>query len=105
MVFAVEPLVWVPGVRGGGGVRIEDMILITEGEAQVLSRVEYEERLAGLRVTSTWPPSGLSVRGRRRDPAFSPGSAVLRGPLVYLVGAATVLIFGFNWPIMARATR
>jgi Xaa-Pro aminopeptidase len=45
MVFAVEPLVWVPGVRGGGGVRIEDMILITEGEPHVLSRVEYEERL------------------------------------------------------------
>lgn len=45
MVFAVEPLVWVPGVRGGGGVRIEDMILITEGEARVLSRVEYEEKL------------------------------------------------------------
>jgi Xaa-Pro aminopeptidase len=45
MVFAVEPLVWVPGVRGGGGVRIEDMILITEGDPHVLSRVEYEERL------------------------------------------------------------
>jgi Xaa-Pro dipeptidase len=45
MVFAVEPLVWVPDVCGGGGVRIEDMILITEGEARVMSRVEYEERL------------------------------------------------------------
>jgi Xaa-Pro aminopeptidase len=45
MVFAVEPLVWVPGVRGGGGVRIEDMVLITEGEPHLLSRVEYEERL------------------------------------------------------------
>ena len=45
MVFAVEPLVWVEGVRGGGGVRIEDMILITEGDARILSRVEYEERL------------------------------------------------------------
>lgn len=45
MVFAVEPLVWVPDVRGGGGVRIEDMVLITEGEAHLLSRVEYEERL------------------------------------------------------------
>jgi Xaa-Pro dipeptidase len=45
MVFAVEPLVWVPGVTGGGGVRIEDMVLVTDGEARILSRVEYEERL------------------------------------------------------------
>ena len=45
MVFAVEPLVWVPGVRGGGGVRIEDMVLVTEDEPHLLSRVEYEERL------------------------------------------------------------
>ena len=45
MVFAVEPLVWVPDVPGGGGVRIEDMVLVTEEEPRVLSRVEYEERL------------------------------------------------------------
>ena len=45
MVFAVEPLVWVPDVPGGGGVRIEDMVLVTEDEPRVLSRVEYEERL------------------------------------------------------------
>lgn len=45
MVFAVEPLVWVPDMRGGGGVRIEDMVLITDGEPHLLSRVEYEERL------------------------------------------------------------
>ena len=45
MVFAVEPLVWVPDVPGGGGVRIEDMVLVTESEPRVLSRVEYEERL------------------------------------------------------------
>jgi Xaa-Pro aminopeptidase len=45
MVFAVEPLVWVPDVRGGGGVRIEDMVLVTEDEPEILSRVEYEERL------------------------------------------------------------
>jgi Xaa-Pro aminopeptidase len=45
MVFAVEPLVWVPDVPGGGGVRIEDMVLVTEGAARILSRVEYEERL------------------------------------------------------------
>lgn len=45
MVFAVEPLVWVEGVRGGGGVRIEDMVVVTDDEPRVLSRVEYEERL------------------------------------------------------------
>lgn len=45
MVFAVEPLVWVPDVRGGGGVRIEDMVLITDNDPHLLSRVEYEERL------------------------------------------------------------
>jgi Xaa-Pro dipeptidase len=45
MVFAVEPLVWVPGVRGGGGVRLEDMVLVTDEGPHLLSRVEYEERL------------------------------------------------------------
>jgi Xaa-Pro dipeptidase len=45
MVFAVEPLVWVADVPGGGGVRIEDMVLVTEGDPRILSRVEYEERL------------------------------------------------------------
>jgi Xaa-Pro aminopeptidase len=44
-VFAVEPLIWVPDVRGGGGVRIEDMVLITDGAPHLLSRVEYEEKL------------------------------------------------------------
>jgi Xaa-Pro aminopeptidase len=45
MLFAVEPLVWVPDIQGGGGVRIEDMVLVTDGDPRVLSRVEYEERL------------------------------------------------------------
>ncbi len=45
MVFAVEPLVWVPDVPGGGGVRIEDMVLVTDGDPRILSRVEYEEHL------------------------------------------------------------
>jgi Xaa-Pro aminopeptidase len=45
MVFAVEPLVWIPGIPGGAGVRIEDMIAITEGDPLVLSRVDYEDRL------------------------------------------------------------
>jgi Xaa-Pro aminopeptidase len=45
MVFAVEPLVWLPNVEGGGGVRIEDMVLVTESSPRVLSRVDYEDRL------------------------------------------------------------
>jgi Xaa-Pro dipeptidase len=45
MVFAVEPLVWVPDVQGGGGVRIEDMVLVTEGDPRILSRVEYDDGL------------------------------------------------------------
>ncbi|MPZ88460.1 MAG: M24 family metallopeptidase [Nitriliruptorales bacterium] len=45
MVFAVEPLIWVEGVRGGGGVRLEEMVAITEDEAHVLSRAPFEERL------------------------------------------------------------
>ncbi len=45
MVFAVEPLIWVEGVRGGGGVRLEEMVLITEGDAHVLSRAPFEEKL------------------------------------------------------------
>jgi Xaa-Pro aminopeptidase len=45
MVLAVEPLIWVEGVRGGGGVRLEEMVLITEGDAHVLSRAPFEEKL------------------------------------------------------------
>jgi Xaa-Pro dipeptidase len=45
MVFAVEPLIWVEGVRGGGGVRLEEMVAITENEAHVISRAPFEERL------------------------------------------------------------
>jgi Xaa-Pro aminopeptidase len=45
MVFAVEPLIWVEGVRGGGGVRLEEMVLITEGEAHVMSRAPFDEKL------------------------------------------------------------
>lgn len=45
MVFAVEPLIWTEGVRGGGGVRLEEMVAITEDEAHVMSRAPFEERL------------------------------------------------------------
>jgi Xaa-Pro aminopeptidase len=44
MLFALEPLVWVED-SGGVGVRIEDMILVTDGAPRVLSRVEYDETL------------------------------------------------------------
>lgn len=45
MVFAIEPLIWVPGVRGGGGVRLEEMVLITEHGSHVISRAPFESRL------------------------------------------------------------
>ena len=46
MLFALEPLVWVED-SGGVGVRIEDMILVTDSGPRVLSRVEYDETLLG----------------------------------------------------------
>ncbi len=45
MVFAVEPLIWLPGIRGGGGVRLEDMVLITHEGPHVMSRAPYCEEL------------------------------------------------------------
>jgi Xaa-Pro dipeptidase len=41
MVFALEPLIWIPGVRGGGGVRLEDMVVVTESGARRISRSPY----------------------------------------------------------------
>lgn len=45
MVLAIEPLIWVKGVRGGGGIRIEDMVLIREDGPVILSRSPYDELL------------------------------------------------------------
>ncbi len=45
MVFAVEPLIWVPEVRGGGGVRLEEMVLVTDKGPHVMSRAPFDERL------------------------------------------------------------
>jgi Xaa-Pro dipeptidase len=47
MVFAVEPLIWLPGVRGGGGIRLEDMIAITADGARQISRSPYCDALLG----------------------------------------------------------
>jgi Xaa-Pro dipeptidase len=45
MVFAVEPLIWIEGVRGGGGVRLEEQVLITESNPHVMSRAAFDPRL------------------------------------------------------------
>jgi len=45
MVFALEPLIWVPGIRGGGGVRLEDMVVVTGSGARRISRSPYCEGL------------------------------------------------------------
>jgi Xaa-Pro aminopeptidase len=45
MTFAVEPLIWVPNLRGGGGVRLEDTILVSPGGGRPLTRLGFDERL------------------------------------------------------------
>ncbi|HET8999444.1 MAG TPA: Xaa-Pro peptidase family protein [bacterium] len=45
MVFALEPLIWLPGVPGGGGVRLEDMVVVTDSGARRISRSPYSEAL------------------------------------------------------------
>jgi Xaa-Pro dipeptidase len=45
MTFAVEPLIWVPGIRGGGGVRLEDTIMVDHGGGRALTRTAFDEKL------------------------------------------------------------
>lgn len=45
MTFAIEPLILVPGVRGGGGVRLEDTIMVDAGGGRRLTRTAFDERL------------------------------------------------------------
>jgi Xaa-Pro aminopeptidase len=42
MVFSLEPSVHIPGV---GGVRLEDTVLVTDGEPEVLTRTAFESSL------------------------------------------------------------
>ncbi len=45
MVFAIEPLIWVDGVRGGGGVRLEDTIVVTATGGRALTRLGWDRNL------------------------------------------------------------
>jgi Xaa-Pro dipeptidase len=45
MTLAIEPLVWVPGVRGGGGVRLEDTIAVGPEGGVRLTRTGFDQRL------------------------------------------------------------
>jgi Xaa-Pro dipeptidase len=45
MTFALEPLIWVPGVRGGAGVRLEDTIMVDVDGGRALTRTAFDERL------------------------------------------------------------
>jgi Xaa-Pro dipeptidase len=45
MTLALEPLIWVPGIRGGGGVRLEDTIMVDHDEGRALTRTAFDDRL------------------------------------------------------------
>jgi Xaa-Pro aminopeptidase len=45
MTMAIEPLIWVPDVPGGGGVRLEDTIVVADDGGVSLTRTGFDERL------------------------------------------------------------
>ncbi|MFC1976803.1 M24 family metallopeptidase [Chloroflexota bacterium] len=45
MVFSMEPGIFIAGTPGGGGVRLEDTILITEDGNEVFTKIPYDEAL------------------------------------------------------------
>jgi Xaa-Pro dipeptidase len=45
MTMAIEPLIWVPDVRGGGGVRLEDTIAVGDESGISLTRTPFDTRL------------------------------------------------------------
>jgi Xaa-Pro aminopeptidase len=45
LVLAVVPTIIVPGIPGGGGVRLEDVIAVTEDGPQVLTKAPFDQGL------------------------------------------------------------
>jgi Xaa-Pro dipeptidase len=45
MTMAIEPLIWVPGIPGGGGVRLEDTVLVGPHRGIPLTRTAFDQRL------------------------------------------------------------
>jgi Xaa-Pro aminopeptidase len=45
MTMALEPLIWIPGVTGGGGVRLEDTIAVGADGGIPLTRTSFDDRL------------------------------------------------------------
>lgn len=45
MTLALEPLIWLPGVRGGAGVRLEDTVAVEEEGGRPITRTAFDERL------------------------------------------------------------
>ena len=45
MIFSLEPGIFIPGVPGGGGIRLEDTILVAEKGNEVLTTTPYDEKL------------------------------------------------------------
>jgi Xaa-Pro aminopeptidase len=45
MIFSMEPGIFIPGTPGGGGVRLEDTILITEDGNEVFTKLPFDEKL------------------------------------------------------------